>query len=271
MPRLLAPVLMVSALVLGGSAVVHAGEAPPKDPTARAEWYSQRAEVAFEAGKFADAIKLYLDAYEAAPSASILYNVAFIYDRKLKDPELAIDYYERVARAQDADKALSDKARARAAALRAELAKPPDKPPPDKPPPDKPPPDKPPDIPPDDPGQGGAFPIGPVVTIAAGGAVFVTGVAFAFLASGTHDDFEAATRSADKRALQSTGRTQALVADIGMAVGGAALVGGVLWLLFDRPDEATSSSVVPLGESGAVRLAPAVAPGQLGLTLGGSF
>lgn len=255
--------LSIFALALAASVPARAGEAPPKDPTARAEWYSSRAELAFEGGRFNDAIKLYLDAYEASPSASILYNVAFIYDRRLKEPELAVDYYERVAAAPDADKALADKARARVTTLRAELAKPPDKPP-DRPP-DKP-PDKPPVEPPVEPPSD--FPIGPVVTMAAGGVVLATGVVFAVLAGGTHDEFEAATTSADKRDLQSTGRTQALVADIGMAVGGAALVGGVLWLLL-APAPADEATVVPLGDGW--RLAPAVAPGHAGLVLGGSF
>ena len=58
----------------------------------------QRAAEAFQAYKKSDyvvAVALYLDAYEAAPSGSILYNVARIYDLKLANRSLAITFYRR--------------------------------------------------------------------------------------------------------------------------------------------------------------------------------
>ena len=266
MSRLTTAVLFV-LVALGGVGARHAAaaEGPPSDPTARAEWYSARAEEAFQAGKFEDAIKLYVAAYESAPSASILYNVAFIYDRRLKEPELALDYYQRVAKAADADRTLVDKAQGRITALKAQLDKPdkpdrpPDKPPPDKPPPDKPPPDKPP------PEESGHFPVGPVITMSAGGLVLATGLAFGLMAEGTEADFHAAESSADKRSLQATGRDQALFADVCMAVGGAAIVGGLVWLLVDSGSTETEGRVDTVG------IAPFAGPGGAGVALGGRF
>ena len=58
----------------------------------------QKAAQAFQAyreKRFAEAVALYLDAYRAAPSADILYNVARIYDAKLGDRPLAISFYRR--------------------------------------------------------------------------------------------------------------------------------------------------------------------------------
>ena len=58
----------------------------------------QRAAEAFQAysrNEYAAAVALYLQAYEAAPSGSILYNIARIYDTKLADRPLAITFYRR--------------------------------------------------------------------------------------------------------------------------------------------------------------------------------
>ncbi|MFO0750461.1 MAG: hypothetical protein U1F43_33050 [Myxococcota bacterium] len=205
------------------------------------------------------------------PSASILYNVAFIYDKRLKDAELAIDYYDRVAKAADADPALAEKARTRAKALR-DAAKPPDHPP-DRPPdhpPDRP-PDHPPDHPPEQVDDGGGFPVGPVVTMAAGAVVLGTGIVFGSMAKSTHDDFEAAETAAKKKDLQSTGRSQALIADLGMAVGGAALAGGIVWLIIDQvsgPSDASGVEAVP--DSGWL-LGPTLVPGGAGIAVGGRW
>lgn len=58
----------------------------------------QRAAEAFAAYSkkdYAAAVALYQQAYEAAPSGSILYNIARIYDTKLADRPLAITFYRR--------------------------------------------------------------------------------------------------------------------------------------------------------------------------------
>lgn len=269
-----------------------AADAPPKDPTARAEWLSAKAAAAFDDSRYLDAIRLYLDAWEASRSAAILYNVAFIYDRRLGDAELAMSYYERAAAAPDVDPALAAKAKARLIALRAELSGGPAEPtsPPDKN-------DKKDDEPPETSGRVGkkdptgepvigrvtehptereAEPepvlltrespsIAPWIVVGAGGALFLGGLATGFVALGTHDDFEAARDAAEKDDLQSTGATQAVVADVLMAAGLLAAGTGLVWALLDVP-RVTSGSAAPLS---SWRLAPLVSGDGLGLAVGG--
>jgi tetratricopeptide (TPR) repeat protein len=50
---------------------------------------------AVQAKRFAEAVALYLEAYAAAPSADMLYNIARIYDTRLGDRPLAIHFYRR--------------------------------------------------------------------------------------------------------------------------------------------------------------------------------
>ncbi len=96
-------------------ASVSAGKAASDDLASQAyEAYSKR--------DFAQAVALYLRAHQASPLASseILYNVAKIYDGKLNDPDLAVDFYRRFLRAPDADPDLVRRSTDRVNALRAE-------------------------------------------------------------------------------------------------------------------------------------------------------
>ena len=83
-------------------AVSHASLALAEDPTATESpavaLSERRAAEGFEAytrKDYAAAVALYLNAYQAAPSGSILYNIARIYDTKLGDRPLAIIFYRR--------------------------------------------------------------------------------------------------------------------------------------------------------------------------------
>ncbi len=62
---------------------------------ARAETYAAEAFTAYSRRDYSAAIALYQKALEAAPSADIIYNLARIYDSKLKNRGLAIEYYRR--------------------------------------------------------------------------------------------------------------------------------------------------------------------------------
>jgi tetratricopeptide (TPR) repeat protein len=62
---------------------------------ALAENKADRAFQAYQAKRFAEAVALYIEAYNAAPNADILYNIARIYDAKLGDRPLAINFYRR--------------------------------------------------------------------------------------------------------------------------------------------------------------------------------
>jgi hypothetical protein len=64
-------------------------------PVSVAERRAADAFQAYSRKEYAAAIGLYLQAYEAAPSGSILYNIARIYDLKLHDRAQAVTFYRR--------------------------------------------------------------------------------------------------------------------------------------------------------------------------------
>jgi tetratricopeptide (TPR) repeat protein len=65
---------------------------------ARAEGYAADAFDAYTRKDYSAAVALYIKALDTAPTADMLYNLARIYDGKLKERQLAIDYYRRYAR-----------------------------------------------------------------------------------------------------------------------------------------------------------------------------
>lgn len=236
------------------SSVAPSHAAQPNDPAARAELLSTQASEAFDEGRFHDAIKLYLDAFDISKSPETLYNVGFIYEKKLTEPELAIDYYQRVVSAEGVEAALKAKALKRMTALKD--ARPKKEPDPKK---------KDPETPSTGPGAG------PYILFAAGGASLATGLTFAILATVTHGDFAKADSADDKRSLQQKGKTQALVADLTLSVGGAAVVGGLIWLLVaGGGDEPAKTVGFPVGGPGGVTLDAQMLPeGGAMFVLGG--
>ncbi len=269
---------IVAGLVFATSGLAHlshthAADGHPKDPVARAEALSGQAEKAFSDGRFEDAIRLYLDAWEAVPSAAILYNVGFIYEKRLNEPELALDAYRKVVASPDVEPQTLTKAKARIAAIESALAKPKDPVDPPKEPvigrvteePIEDDPPKPPE-PAAEARQSGS--ILPWIVAGAGGAILLGGIATGFVAMGTHSDFEAATAAADKDALQANGETQALVADILMGTGLAVAAGGLIWALIDGGSPATRSEAQPVTR---LELRPWFSHASAGLVLGGSL
>jgi tetratricopeptide (TPR) repeat protein len=85
----------MSALAMfSGSARAREVAGPDADITL-AESKADQAFQAYQSKRFAEAVALYMEAYNAAPNADILYNVARIYDAKLLDRPLAINFYRR--------------------------------------------------------------------------------------------------------------------------------------------------------------------------------
>ena len=76
---------------------VLAQESAPADPSSvsLAERRAADAFTAYNKKEYAAAIALYLEAYDAVPSGSILYNIARIYDLKLHNRPSAIAFYRR--------------------------------------------------------------------------------------------------------------------------------------------------------------------------------
>lgn len=89
------PFVFTSLLaLLSGSAHARQAEGADADVTL-AESKADQAFRAYQSKRFAEAVALYMEAYNAAPNADILYNVARIYDAKLLDRPLAINFYRR--------------------------------------------------------------------------------------------------------------------------------------------------------------------------------
>lgn len=247
--------LLALGLVLGpaGSAVA----APGEDTTARIEALATKAAREYQAGNFVDAVELYLEAYRLGEAAALLYNVAVIYDKKVKDPELAVQYYRRYVAAPDADPAAASRATKRIQELKAEQAEaeakrraaerakakaalaPPAAPASvatrAAPPPES------------------DTTLGWVVT-GVGVVALGVGAGFGVSAAADGDSFEQSTDLVEKQALRDDGKQKALIADILMGVGGAALVTGVILIL--TADEAPAIGFAPTsdGRGGAVWL-----------------
>jgi tetratricopeptide (TPR) repeat protein len=89
--------LIVSCLLVSPR-TVSAGELegdPGDGQVALAEQKAAQAFAAYEAKSYPEAVALYIEAYQAAPNADMLFNLARIYDTKLGDRPLAINFYRR--------------------------------------------------------------------------------------------------------------------------------------------------------------------------------
>jgi hypothetical protein len=91
-----------------------AGGASAQDkPKETAEQLAEQAYASYEAAKYADAVGLYMKAFQISGDARLLYNVASIYDKKLHDRGLAEDFYRRYLRSTTTEPALVKKANER--------------------------------------------------------------------------------------------------------------------------------------------------------------
>jgi hypothetical protein len=105
------------ALQLAGAPAHAAGPAP--DPSA--EELAEQAYKLQQAGKFAEAIGTYVRAYNLSPMGAILFNVATLYDHKLHERALAMEYFRRYLQAPDADPGFIKKATERLSVLKTEV------------------------------------------------------------------------------------------------------------------------------------------------------
>jgi hypothetical protein len=88
--------LLAGVLLAGTPRAVFASEPElPADDSSVAisEEKAAQAFEAYQSRRFSEAVALYVEAYDAAPNADILYNIARIYDTKLGDRPLAINFY----------------------------------------------------------------------------------------------------------------------------------------------------------------------------------
>ncbi|MCA9540372.1 MAG: tetratricopeptide repeat protein [Myxococcales bacterium] len=254
--------VLLSALVIGPVAAQPAG-GEPSNQDVIAQLASRGLEY-FQQGKFREAVSAYQEAYRYEPVGALLYNIAFIYDKKLEDYDLAIDYYRRFVNAPDADPDTRLAAYERLQVLyeqkieKGKTVAPPVATTVTPPPP-----------PPDDKGQR----IAGWVTLGTGVALMGVGGAFGLMALGTQSDYDDAANDAKKRQdLRDQGEQQALIADVAIGVGAAAAVtGAILLLTADGPPEAPAKTdKAEAAPAGGVGFMP-TPEGGFGFSLSGTF
>lgn len=103
-------------------------------------------------------------------------------------------------------------------------------------------------------------PVGPIVTIAVGGAALVAGLVLGGVAL---DQAGSAPGRSSPQADQA--RSLALVSDILWPVGAAAIAGGLIWLIVDLSSSSSEA------DTAALRVTPLVGPGLYGLSGSGRF
>src|SRR6185436_186811 len=95
---------VTSMTVAGIVALPRAADAQPAGTeTKAAEDLAQQAFDAYSRGDFLSAVALYKRAYQTSSAGVILFNIANIYDKKLRDKELALEYYRRYLRSGDTE------------------------------------------------------------------------------------------------------------------------------------------------------------------------
>lgn len=239
-----------------------AAQTPP-DSLDQVEELAQQARQAYKAGRFESAIGFYLRAYRLEPAGALLYNIAYVYDRKLGERDLAVEYYRRYVQASDAEPDVVERAMVRVRELKKRTTrirvvddgKDP--------------------LPTDGrPGDGNGVGVkkgggglsgqalGGWVTFGVGAGALVGWGTMSGLAFKSSRDQEVETDLDRRHSLQDTGETQALVADILLGVGLACTVTGLVLAL-------TASSYD--SASGQVHLGGAPIRGGALFTIGGTL
>ena len=92
------------------------------EPTSvRVEQLADDAFARVSRGERAEALKLYVEADELAPSATLAFDIAWLYDTHLDAPALALEWYRRTMSAPDVTSELVSRARDRITALEAAI------------------------------------------------------------------------------------------------------------------------------------------------------
>jgi hypothetical protein len=224
--------------------------------TDRVEALAHEASDLVRAGEFHRGIAKYEEAYRIEPAAALLYNIAFIYDRKLDDPRSARVYYERYLLAPDAEPDGSARARDRLADIKAgEAREPAVRPTPAR---------EPTAVHRGSDSEVRFALVEPPRTktwgwslLGTGGVALGVGVAFQHMA-GLSATQANATQGSDRTILAARVKDQELIGWSVMGLGVASAVTGGLLLLFDDgPDAQATLQVEPL-----------LGPGVSGLSLG---
>jgi tetratricopeptide (TPR) repeat protein len=260
----------VMAAVLASAPVL---EADPAAEVKLAEDLAQQAFAAHERGEYDAAIALYERAYQTSASGVILFNIANIYDKKLKNKEQALEYYRRYLRSGDSEPELVRRASERIDVVRAELAAAAEPEVAPAPPPPAPQPSAPQALVAIE-GQpetvrSRSWRAAAVVTGAAGLVGLGLGGVYGYLAKSRNDDAaELCMGNAcpDQRGVDLTddARQAATISTAAVIAGSLLVAGGVAMYLYAPRQERRSGKV-------SLRLGPQVGPSSGGVTLSGAW
>lgn len=251
--------ILLGALVL--SAVHFSPALAQEDPDEEARSLYNAGASAFQDGRFEVALERWEEAYALRPLPALRYNLATAHDRLGQLEQARTEYRAYLEALPDAENAnyverrltVIEEMIARQSPTETPTVDPPDtdlvvvEPDPSMDPLES-----------EESEESSSAPnIGAIVVMSAGGAALIGGVVLAIVAGGRYSDLESACPGGICREDQQSDidslRTTALTADILMAVGGAALIGGVVWMLVGGDDEPEDSASLrfDVGISGA--------------------
>lgn len=248
MKRLLAAAL-TAALLLGPTPMTAWAQ---DDVTSQVVELSGQAAQAYRKGEYAEAIRLFQQAYELQAVPNLLFNIAKVYE-KLEDWDNAAENYREFIKAPDADSKAREIAMERVAALeeiqraereeeerrlaeqrekeeaeRERLAQKEEQSQTET-------------QSSDEPNNTVAW-----ITLGGGATLLAGGVVFGLLASSEQSKFEVGSTPEARRAARASGRTFAIVADSMFATGAVATVVGIILFATSGSSEADTSEQVAL-------------------------
>ncbi|HEX2685191.1 MAG TPA: hypothetical protein VHN14_01170 [Kofleriaceae bacterium] len=251
-----------------------------------AEELAQQAFDAYTKGDFAPAVALYKKAYQTSPSAVILFNIANIYDKKLKDKDQALDYYRRYLHSGETEPDLVKRASDRIDIIRVEIeatkqtqSQSEDHPPSPSPPPLRSPSSSPSRSPAMSPQNSTVPPVPPasrsgwrtagLVTGAVGVVGLGIGGVYGFIAKSKNDqasDICNGNACVDQRGVTLTDEAHraALVSTVSFIVGGAIVAGGIGLYLYAPRQENRMNKI-------GIRITPQLGPQLGGLAISGTW
>lgn len=232
--------------------------APDEDVSAMVERLAAEGNALVGAADFEGAIARYLEAYRLSQAGALLYNIAYIYDRKIGQPELALEHYKRYLGAEDAEPDIVRRALDRIRALQgAGVGKPRgdggggtgrSRPQPRRQSSDS---------------SGSAMRIAGFAIGGLGLASSITGGVFGGLALSTRDEFSSALGTGARSTLKRRGESQAVLADAFLWPGLALTATGLVLILLAPSDDDDDSDTASTWE-----LRPAAAAGPDGVVMG---
>lgn len=102
-PSLRLPLAILTCLATTAISAQSFAQSPQQTLVNEAEDYAAKAFTAYNRKDYPAAVTLYLKAYDALPSAVIIFNIARIYDSGIRDRLLAIQFYRRYISDPDAE------------------------------------------------------------------------------------------------------------------------------------------------------------------------